>query len=573
MKKQLFFLALLLLLSIPSILPLLSPGFFPIHDDTQVARVYEMKEALVDGAFPVRWVENLGYGYGYPIFNFYAPLAYYIGAFFNSIGFDSLTATKIMFGLGMIVSGPSMYFLAKEFWGKTGGLLSAVLYVYAPYHALNIYVRGAIGEFWAYALIPLVILGIYKIYLSTAASNIKKKGKPESSSSAAWLWIALTAIAYASLILSHNLTAFMVTPFIVLFGLAVWIYAFRRKRLRYAIPASFILAVMLSAFYWLPAVFEMRYTNVMSVVGGGSDYKDHYVCIPQLWDSPWLFGGSAPGCSDGMSYKIGKLHIVLSILSLLPFILRRNDKKVAGGLLFGYVGVLVSLFLMLEYSKPLWDLVQQMSFIQFPWRYLSLVSFFLSLVGGATVLLLSGKLRFIAGLLLCFAVIAVNRDVFTPSKIIPRTNADYIEKSVIQWETTKMSDEYLPQGFQKPETKNDIPKEKIAVDKNTVSIANVIANSQSLTADIKAKEKAILHLNMAYFPAWKMYINGKEVSYKNTSTGMQIAVPQGESKFEAVFVQTPVEQIGNSISFTGVILLITAIIIHRKERRSSAKTT
>lgn len=573
MKKQLLFIALLLLLSIPSVLPLVSPGFFPIHDDTQVARVSEMKEAFADGAFPVRWVENLGYGYGYPIFNFYAPLSYYIGAIFNSIGFDSLTATKLMLGIGMIVSGVSMYVLAREFWGRTGGLLSAVLYIYAPYHALNIYVRGAIGEFWAYAFIPLIFLGLYKLLLLTLAQQQKKNGKTEAAKSGVWTWIAITACSYAALVLSHNLTAFMVTPFLAFFGCVVWIYALRRKRLRYAVPMSFVLALMLSSFYWLPAVLEMRYTNVLSVVGGGSDYRDHFVCVPQLWDSPWLYAGSSPGCGDGISYKVGKLHIVLGILTIVPLVLRRKDKKILSALLVGFTGVLISSVLTLEYSKPVWDAIHQMSFLQFPWRYLSLVSFFISFIGGAVVLLLSGKLRFGAVLLLCLAVIAVNREVFVPSTIVPRTAVDYTEKSIIQWETTKMSDEYLPQGFQKPKTKKDLPKEKISVDKLKVAVSNVVSDSQSLRADINAKEKATIRLNIAYFPAWKMYINGKEVTYKNTSTGMQVAVPKGKSTFEAVFVQTPMEQLGNIISFTGVLLLITAIIIQRKDKRSIAKTT
>lgn len=573
MKKQLFFLILLLILSIPSILPLLSSGFFPIHDDTQVVRVYEMKEALVDGAFPVRWVEDLGYGYGYPIFNFYAPLAYYIGAFFNLIGFDSLTATKIMLGLGMIVSGISMYFLAREFWGRTGGILSAVLYVYAPYHALNIYVRGAVGEFWAYAFIPLLFLGLYKLYQLISVSTTKKKEKAHHTKGSIWLWIAITACSYAAVILSHNLTAFMVTPFIALLGLIIWIYALQVKRLRYAVPICFVIAALLASFYWLPAIFEMRYTNVLSVVGGGSDYKDHFVCVSQLWDSSWLFGGSAPGCSDGLSFKVGKLHIVLGILSLLTLFVRRRDTQVRKGLFIGYGGVIVSLFLTLEYSKPIWDAVHQMSFLQFPWRYLSLVSLYISFIGGAVVLLLSGKARFAAGLLLCVGVVVVNQDVFFPSKIVPRTEADYIEKSYMQWETTKMSDEYLPQGFQKPETKKELPKEKIIGDKSKVTITNVSSDSQFLTADIEAKEKTTLRLNLAYFPAWKMYINGEEISYKNTSTGMQVPVPEGKSRFEAVFVQTPIQQISNLLSLTGVLIIIIAIIIQRKDKHSIAKTT
>ena len=94
--KKLFPLIIILTLSFFAVKPLLLPGFFPMHDDTQVARVFEMGKVLQNGIFPVRFVPDLGYGYGYPIFNFYAPLAYYIGASFIFLGFDALLATKIM---------------------------------------------------------------------------------------------------------------------------------------------------------------------------------------------------------------------------------------------------------------------------------------------------------------------------------------------------------------------------------------------------------------------------------------------------------------------------------------------
>ena len=122
--KNIFPIFIVLMLSFFSVKHLLMPGFFPIHDDTQVARVYEMGKALSDGMFPVRWVSDLGYGYGYPIFNFYAPLAYYVGGFFNVLGFDALVSTKIMMIIGIILSGVFMYLLARELWGEIGALIS-----------------------------------------------------------------------------------------------------------------------------------------------------------------------------------------------------------------------------------------------------------------------------------------------------------------------------------------------------------------------------------------------------------------------------------------------------------------
>jgi uncharacterized membrane protein len=170
--KKILLLILILFLSVFSIRFLLKPGFFPIHDNTQVARVFEMKEALKSFQFPVRWVSDLGYGYGYPIFNFYNPLPYYFGGLINLLGLSTLTATKIMFIFAILLSALSMYFLTKEFFGNLGGITSALFYLYAPYHAVQIYVRGAVAELWAYAFLPLIFLPL----------NFTKQSKPEKKS-------------------------------------------------------------------------------------------------------------------------------------------------------------------------------------------------------------------------------------------------------------------------------------------------------------------------------------------------------------------------------------------------------
>ena len=44
------------------------------------------------------------------------------------------------------------------------GTLSAVLYMIMPYHLTDMYIRNAIGEFLSYIFVPLVFLGLYKIF-------------------------------------------------------------------------------------------------------------------------------------------------------------------------------------------------------------------------------------------------------------------------------------------------------------------------------------------------------------------------------------------------------------------------
>src|ERR1035437_6316637 len=292
--KRFWPLILIIVLSFWAVKPLFHPGFFPIHDNTQVARVFEMAKSLKMGMFPVRWVPDLGYGLGYPIFNFYAPLSYYFGAMVNLAGADALMATKVMMGFGIILAGICMYFFAKELFGKIGAVVAALFYVYAPYHALDIYVRGDVSEFWAYAFIPLVFYGLWKIY--------KNKS---------WFYVSVSSVGYAGIILSHNLTAMMVTPFLLLYILLLAVASYRKKQKKAIIYllSGAIFGVIISCFYWLPALLEMKNTNVLSTIGGGANFVDHFVCINQLWSSPWGYGGSAPGCIDGLSFMIGKLYI------------------------------------------------------------------------------------------------------------------------------------------------------------------------------------------------------------------------------------------------------------------------
>ena len=75
-----FFIGFVLTLSL--LWPLLMAPFFSHHDDVQVIRLYEMDKCIKDGQIPCRWVPDLGGLYGYPIFNYYAPLPYYFGELF-----------------------------------------------------------------------------------------------------------------------------------------------------------------------------------------------------------------------------------------------------------------------------------------------------------------------------------------------------------------------------------------------------------------------------------------------------------------------------------------------------------
>lgn len=575
-RNSLLALLILIILSFFSIKTILIRGYFPMHDDTQPSRVYEMGNALKDGMFPVRWSENLGYGYGYPIFNFYAPFAYYIGAFFNIVGFDAISATKIMMGIAMVLAGIFMYYLAREFWGEEGGLISGLLYVYAPYHALNLYVRGDVSELYAYSFIPLVFLSVYKLYrnvIKESKTQLPKLQLDLVNNNLKLIWISVSSLSYALLIISHNLTALMVTPFLLIAFLCISISLYKLKKLKNLLIflLVFILGIAMSAFYWLPALSEMHYTNVLSQIGGKADYKLHFVCLQQFWDSPWLFGGSAPGCIDGMSFMIGKLHIFLALTAvIIILILRKRERKHTYIILSTILLIAATVFLMTDSAKFFWDLIPIMKFFQYPWRFLIMTTFLMSFLAGSIIWSLESLfnnlyafklINIFVTILITLSILVVYKNLFNPQTINAKTDSDYTSDIALKWKISRISDEYLPGNFTKPTDINDFVKSKITIISGQGQIVNESLSTNKQKFEIAAVDSPlVLGLKTAYFPAWKLYLNGTKADYKISDKGMVIGVPQGKNTLDLLYEETIIEKTGNLITLSGIAVLCIGII-------------
>jgi uncharacterized membrane protein len=550
--KNNYLLIILFGLSLIAILPFFHSGFFSFHDDTQVQRVFEMKVALLDGSFPARWVKDLGYGLGYPIFNFYAPLPYYIGAFLSILGLDLLLATKLMIVIGVIGSAFSMYFLAKEFWGKIGGFFSALLYVFAPYHALNIYVRGDIGEVYSFLFAPLIFFSLWKYHEKTN-----------------YLYLVLGALSYCGLVISHNLSAMMLTPFI--FIICILLFVKKRNFMIFAIP---IIGIFLSAFYAIPALLEMRYTNVLSIIGGKADFRDHFICPIQLWSSPWMYGGSASGCIDGMSLKLGKLHLIFGFIPILfAAFYYKKDKFKSMVVFLVSLFLLISIFLSLEWSKFVWETISFMEFFQYPWRFLLVATLFSSFLGGAVIYYIfkiksvkDNKLYFIPLLIILILPLILYSKLFVPQTYFSRSAEYYTNESYLIWETSKISDEYMPAYFNKPKNPSEIIKNKITGE--NVRVKELTQKTNRLSATVLADSDTKIIIHIPYFPTWKFYVNGKLTDFEITDSGVLLVIPKGKNKIEARFEQTRIENLANLISLSGVLALFAGIIYYKQKNKN-----
>ena len=135
-------------------------------------------------------------------------------------------------------------------------------------------------------------------------------------------------------------------------------------------------------------------------------------------------------------------------------------------------------------SKFLWEAIPIMAFFQYPWRFLTLVSFFSSLLAGSLVVL-SSSLK-IKPYWLAFPLIALllffNIKLFVPQTIFPAKASDFTNERALKWVASKTSDEFLPADFKKPKSeyevsKNPLPFTETNIEKtsNLISLIGALA--------------------------------------------------------------------------------------------------
>lgn len=548
------FLIIIVLISIPSFWRLLGSGYFPMHDDLQVGRLYQMDLCFRDGQIPCRWVPDMGYGYGYPLFNYYPPFPYYVAEIFHLFGFSFINSIKTMFILGLVFSGIFAYFLGKELWGKYGGLVVAAFYIFAPYHAVDVYVRGALNEFWGLVFFPAVFWAAYKV--------IKEEKK---------IFVAILAFFFSLLLLSHNLMAFFITPALVAWGIFLIWYLAKPSKLIWRLVAGGVWGIGLAAFFSLPVVFERKFVHIETMFIGYFNYLAHFATVKQLFFSRfWGYGPSVWGPEDGMAFPIGQLHWVIATASLVIFTFLWLKKKIVNRnyFLFSifYFLFLGYAFLAHQRSTPIWQALPILTSMQFPWRFVGLASFFAVILSGSIFILIkNSKKAFILCLIMIFAVIAFNLSFFHPEKILRMTDEEklFSAKGWHKLQTDAIFD-YLPIYAEKPPGK-PAPKEPWFVRGEGGEIKNFRKGTNWQKFEAEVISESIIMLPVYDFPDWQVLVNGEpiEISHENELGLITFRLGTGSYQIEARLKNTPVRQTANLISLISWLGMIGFVIKYR----------
>ena len=360
-----------MLLSIFAVASLLRPGYFWAAHDARhdVYFILQYNITWNEGVLFPRWSPDWAFGYGYPFFNIYAPGGAFLGTLlYRTLHLTLENAVKATFIVTLLLSAWGMWLFVRDWVDERAALVAAVAYVYVPYHLVDVYVRAAMAESLALALLPFSLWAVRRAVYRPGAQTI-----------------ALAAITYAAIHLSSNLVALLFTPVLGLYLLLlVCQRAGAGASLRLCVRdllapvAGLALGLTLAAFFILPALLESRFVNREQWYGGYYDFHDHFVYFAQLFDPRWGFGISIPGPDDPLSYQLGLALFLLAALAAWVWWSRRGEKRAEIG--FWLVILLGSVWLTTAASTFAWDHVPLVAMAQFPWRYLSLAALALAIL-------------------------------------------------------------------------------------------------------------------------------------------------------------------------------------------------
>lgn len=550
---------------------------FYSHDYLHAARIAEMARGLTEGQFPVIWSGNFAFGYGMPLFEFYAPLPYFVGALLSFLGFDLITCTKLLFFISNIGTFAGVYYWAREFSSRPLSLLAASFATLASYRAVDIFARGALSEIWAIMALAWLFAGVSKIILG------KRYG-----------W-RISTFAGVVLALSHNLTALMAVPILTIYVLLLSAQLFftgdkkkitKQLRRRWGLLVSAGLTCFaLSAFYLLPALGEKNLAQIdYFILSAYFDYRLHFVYLRQFFLDNFGYAGSGWGPNDGLSFFLGHAQwwslalgslLLIYQLSKKLFRTQKQQKTTLFSFLVLFLPFLLSLYFATHKSFWWWQLTESFfAYIQFPWRFLGLSLLLIAVLAPLAFSALGQRWHYlILGVFLPLLIFTSSNPLlvagqgnyqqwassrtgnyFKPGEIFSDGIGHYRgDGAYIQATLSGVLVDYLPAQFN-----NDWqPPEKEILNLEPSQYEILINKMHQRLYQINLDNPTTVELAIANYPYWVAEIDGQAASAATSVRGnVQVYLPEGSHRLGVSLRPTLLRFLATGISLLTLIILV-----------------
>ncbi len=368
-KEFIYYLLLIIIISVLLVLDLfINSGRSSNMDGlVHITTIAQFTKALLAGDFPVMWLNNFA-NYGMPIPIFAHQLPTYFGAFINILVDDPVLAFNIVCFIGVLLSNIFFYIFLRLYVSPYFAFFGTLLFNFAPYRIINLYIRGAIPETFSSFLLPLALIGIY-VWL-------KKKNL---------LGFFLLVITLLGLILTHPMmfvtNSFIIIPYLLFMILTTLGNDFNLRSFisQKAIHAyilfgiTVVLALGMAAYYVIPLNIEIKYFYYSREAN--HLVQNQFMHLANYFDFNWYYFYQNDIFPRGHFIKSGIPEILTLIAGAVYVIWNRiTEKKLRTKPTLFELVVLVGVgivFLTTQYSQIVYETISFLGNIQFPWRMMS----------------------------------------------------------------------------------------------------------------------------------------------------------------------------------------------------------
>jgi uncharacterized membrane protein YhaH (DUF805 family) len=514
-----------------------------------------------EGILYPRWAEWANWGFGEPRFIFYPPASWTLGALLGlALPWKMVPGACIWVALSL--AGFCMWKFAREWLAEPQAILAAALYMVNPYHLITVYYRSDYAELLAGAMLPLLLW---------SAIAVAREGFPRTP---------VLAFVFAAIWLTNAPEAVIATYSL---ALALLVLSILRRSFRplLAGSAAMCLGFALAAFYILPAAFERRWVQIAQAVSDNLQAAQNF-----------LFTHANDPDFERFNWKVSSVALSLIVVTVIAAALsvrRRRDISEPWWTLF-FLG-LTSMALMSRASLVFWRLLPNLAFVQFPWRWLEVLS-----LGFAFFIAVVWRPSWRSSLLLVvlFAAIAFGTAVTVRGAWWDSQDAPELQAAIHSGQGYEGTDEYQPNGTDRSELPGNPdpanraddasptparPVEELGSDgaiaplsgNTTVHIERWSAESKSFTTD--SAKPVTLALRLLSYPAWQVRVDGREVGYGSQAetARMLLAMPEGAHQAEIRFRRTADRTLGDIASALSLCVLLALAYATRQRGRVSVR--
>ncbi len=541
--------------------PFFANPSLPVATDAElhIFRIAEMGYSLRAGNLYPRWAANFYYGYGYPIFNYYAPLTYHLGNWVTLFQPEhAVTGAKTLFSAAALLGAVGAYLLGREFGGQGGGVLGAGAFAFAPYILLiNPHVRGDLPEVFALAIVPWTLWSWERLWGGGGKVAF------------------VAAIGSATItLLSHNLTG--LTTMLLLMALSAWHWLIGRNRARFgwALLAG-ILTVLLTAFFWLPFLLERGLIRLDVAGEGHYDFRNHFVLLRDLL--AFLRPIDWRAATNNPTMSVGPLLVGLAIAGFVVALILHKKTPQLQRLGFYLLSSLLCFWLITPGSRLVWETIPGMVYYQFPWRFLGpLATLLVPLVATLGNIELPDKRRAALLAALCGSILITALPGLYPipwatdfGPVDPLTLLDFELQG--RWRGTTSTDDFMPvtvdvipgpaqsllDSYRSPPidriNRYTLPADTIVTALTDVPWRNRFA--------VRAPNETLLRLFLFDFPGWQAYVDGQAtpITIAKPEGLVTLKVPAGNHEVLLRFEDTPPRKAGWVVAGVGFIAFSVAV--------------